>query len=76
MSGRIFFTESASRTIWTAEEFNSSFATYLSQSTSATRRQPRSFTAAEITRVRARRNELFCQWDSVDTGSILELCFE
>jgi hypothetical protein len=70
----LFFSEQASRTRWTAIEFNSGLVTYMEQ---AGRHGPlRTLTEDEISSVRKRRNELFRMWESVPAGQTLDLAFE
>ncbi len=69
----MFFAEMASRTIWSAEDFNSSIATYFAQGGMAV--AARRLTEEELAAVRSRRNELFREWENVAAGKMLELKF-
>lgn len=65
--------ERASFARWTAEEFNDSLALYLSR---AGLEAPRQLTDDDLARIRARRAELFQQWDSLGEGASLVLAWD
>ena len=62
--------EGASGESWPAEDFNRQAAIYAA---SARLPEPRRLTDEELARVRARRAELFAQWQSIEPGKTLEL---
>ncbi len=64
--------ERASGAIWTAEDFNRQAAIHAS---SSARPRPRILTDGALAQVRARRAELFAQWQAVGPGQTLELSF-
>jgi hypothetical protein len=65
--------ERAGGAVWTAEDFNHQAAIH---ATSAGLPEPRLLTDEELTRVRARRAELFAKWRAIAPGEALELRFE
>jgi hypothetical protein len=65
--------ERAGSAVWTAEDFNQQAAIH---ATSAGLPEPRLLTDEELTRVRARRAELFAKWRAIAPGEALELRFE
>ena len=65
--------ERASGAVWSAEDFNQQAAIHAA---SAGQPEPRPLTDEELTRVRARRAELFAKWRAIAPGQALELRFE
>jgi len=64
--------ERASGTVWTADDFNRQAAIHAS---SAGFPWQRPLTDEELTRVRARRAELFAEWHAIAPGTALEMRF-
>ena len=62
----MFFAEQVSRTLWSADEFNTSLAAQMCR---------RQLTDAEIIEIRKKRSELWRKWDAVPVGQALELEF-
>jgi hypothetical protein len=62
--------ERAGGEIWTAEDFNQHLAIHFA---SARLSQPRTLSDEDLSRVRARRADLFAQWRAVPRGGVLEL---
>ena len=69
----LFAAEQASRSQWTADDFNEALATRLAQGKGAA--PARRLTDGEVAQVRKRRAELFRQWDHVPAGKTLDLVF-
>jgi hypothetical protein len=65
--------ERAGGATWTADEFNDYAALAASNSVRAT---PRLLTDQDLTRVKARRDELFAEWFATPPGGTLELSYE
>ncbi len=65
--------ERASGAVWSAEDFNRQAEIHAA---SAGLSSPRPLTDEELTRVRARRADLFAKWRSIAPGETLELRFE
>jgi hypothetical protein len=68
-----FDTERAGATMLTPEEFNEFAAIHAA---SSGRPAPRRLTQEEMSRVRARRGELFSRWTALPAGETIELQFE
>lgn len=64
--------ERASGAVWTADDFNRQAAIHAA---SASLPSPRPLTDEELTRVRARRAELFAKWRAIAPGEALELTY-
>lgn len=69
----MMFSEQASQSIWTTDEFNQSIAVYYSQSGQPA---PRPLTEPSLAAVRRKRSELYRQWAAVPAGGTMELTFE
>jgi hypothetical protein len=65
--------ERAAGAIWSAEDFNQQAAIHAA---SAGLPEPRPLTDQKLTRVRARRAQLFAKWREIAPGEALELRFE
>lgn len=62
--------ERTSGDVWSAEDFNHHLAIHFD---SARMLRPRTLTDDELSRIRARRAELFAQWRAIEPGESLEL---
>ena len=67
-----FDQERAAGVVWTAQDFNTSAATYVARHGTAV---PPNIAEAQLNRIRERRGELFAQWQTVPAGQALELEF-
>ena len=67
-----FDQERAAGTVWTAQDFSTSAATYLAGHGTAA---PPGASDAQLDRIRDVRRELFARWEAVPAGQALELEF-
>jgi hypothetical protein len=67
----LFDAERASGGMWTTDEFNNFASMRLAEGQPA-----RLLSTEEISRIKARRSELFQRWSAIPIGQVLELLFE